>query len=101
DSAAAIADTMVSHQSLLIDRRGCNYRLEAVRGGTSIAELRWQRHPPRRGCPYPVSVRQVIGSLESYEPARSLSAQAVAVYNRDETLSVAALRNELARVDAS
>jgi hypothetical protein len=92
-SITAIAETMASCESLLIDGRGCRYRLEAVRGGTATPELRWRRHPPRHGCPKPVSVRQVIGSLESYEPARSLSAQAVAAFDRDETLSVAALRN--------
>ena len=87
----------------LMDERGCLYRLEATRSETSIPELRWYRHPPRgmAGCPELVSVRQVIGSLQSYEPARTLTAEALESYSGDAAVSVAALRAELNRVDAS
>jgi hypothetical protein len=101
DSAATFADTVVSCRSQLVDPDGYSYRLETVRKGTSMPELRWHAQPSRHDNPNPLSVRQVIGSLESYEPARTMSAQAVAIYGRDDSVSVSALRNELARVDAS
>ncbi len=48
-----------------------------------------------------VSVRDVTGALQAYEPVRTLSAEAVARHRDDEQVSVAVLRAELARVAAS
>lgn len=84
----------------LVDRHGRGYRLALARCGTAISELRWQRHPPdgEYGCPQVVTVREVIGSLESYEPVRALTAQAVKAHATDRAVSVVVLRAELARV---
>ncbi len=49
----------------------------------------------------PSSVREVIGSLESYEPTRTLTARALACHHRDRRVSTVVLRAELARVYAS
>lgn len=84
----------------LVDRHGRGYRLALARCGSAISELRWQRHPPdgECGCPQVVTVRKAIGSLESYEPVRALTAEAVKAHATDRAVSVAVLRAELDRV---
>jgi hypothetical protein len=102
-AASEAKDLMETGGGELIDERGFVYRLQPARSGTSIPELRWQRHPPHgvAGRPELVTVRAVIGSLESYEPVRTLTAQALASHDRDGAVSVAALGTELDRVHAS
>ena len=102
-AASEANDLAETGRGELIDEHGCRYSLQDARGGTSIPELRWHRHPPRgvAGCPELVSVRQVIGSLQSYEPARTLTAEALASYDGEGGVSVAALRAELHRLHAS
>jgi hypothetical protein len=87
----------------LIDERGCVYRLQPAQSGMSIPELRWYRHPPcgEHGCANVVTVRQAIGSLESYEPVRTITAEALTMYRLDPGVSVSALDPELDRVYAS
>jgi hypothetical protein len=85
------------------DADGRAQRLGLVQGGRSIPELRWLA-PPRDGescTPQPLSLREVVGSLESYEPARALTVCALERHRDDPTVSVAVLRAELARLDAS
>lgn len=93
--ANALAET-----AEVMDEHGCNYNLQTTRSGTSTRELRWHRHPPQgvAGRPELVSVRQVIGSVQSYEPVRTLTAQALA---SDGGVSVTTLRAELHRVHVS
>lgn len=86
------------------DADGRRHRLEPVAaGGMSIPELRWLRLPPddHAGPAQVVSVRDVIGGVEDYQPARDLTARAVARHGDDPKLSVATLRAELGRVAAS
>jgi len=87
----------------LRDRTDTVYELAPAGSPTkTIPELRWQRlagDGPEVSAV--VSVRDVIGALEDYEPARSLSVQAVAALEGDERLSVAALRAELQRLAGS
>jgi hypothetical protein len=87
----------------LIDALGCTYSLHATCEGRSIAQLRWHSRPPDDGGPdlEVVSLRHVIGSLESYEPARVLTATAVATHDHDDAVSVSVLRTELNRLNAS
>jgi hypothetical protein len=87
----------------LIDGSGRSHRLELLTSGLSIPELRWLRHPSRGevGEPRPVSLRDVVASLESYEPARAHTAAALARCGRDRKVSAAVLRAELRRLDAS
>jgi len=87
----------------LVDQRGYVYRLQTARGGTSIPELRWRRQAPYEGDvpPDAVRVREVIGSLESYEPARTLTVRALVAHHLDRRVSTAVLHAELDRIYAS
>lgn len=79
----------------LVDRLGCAYALEQVRTALSIPELRWCRSRQ------PVSVREAIASLESYEPVRALTLHALALHGRSDAISTTVLRAELTRVHES
>jgi hypothetical protein len=88
----------------LLDRHGYIYRLQAASTDMSIPELRWHRCPQhdQDGRVETVSVREAVGSLESYEPVRGITSQALATHTCEEAgISVAVLRAELARVDRS
>jgi hypothetical protein len=85
-----------------VDRHGARYRLELVRSGLSIPELRWCRHrqePPLAG--EPVSLREAVASLESYEPVRTLTLRALSLHARWGEVSTAVLGAELTRVQES
>jgi hypothetical protein len=80
-----------------------SYRLELVRVDTPALELRWQRRS-RRGAadgPTPVSLREVIAAIESYEPACGLTLAALRFYRMRPDVSGAALRTELQRLRES
>ena len=103
--ASEANDLAEPRRAEVIDEHGCRYSLQATRRRSSIPELRWHRHPPqgvagRRELEL-VSVRQVIGSVQSYEPVRTLTAHALASDGGEGGVSVAALRAELHRVYAS
>jgi hypothetical protein len=97
----------------LVDRAGHAYRLGLVASRLAIPELRWlalpldaeieeaKIHGAKPQSPRPLSVREVIACLESYEPARALTARALDRHREDLAVSVAVLRAELARIDAS
>ncbi|HEY7961295.1 MAG TPA: hypothetical protein VID29_05180 [Solirubrobacteraceae bacterium] len=87
----------------LPDGAGRAYRLEIVGYTASIPQLRWRVHFPADATVAPriVSVRDVVAALESYEPARSATARALARHDGEEGLSLAKLRAELERLDAS
>jgi hypothetical protein len=85
----------------LLDSSGNVYRLALSAGSLSIPELRWCRTPVDGAAPEPVSVRGVIGALESYEPALSLTRAAVRRHADDARLSVAVLRLEYERATTS
>jgi len=81
----------------------CVYRLELVEIDSEIVELRWRRHarPPGPQTPRRVGLRDVIGALESYEPACTLTLRALARYRDDPKVRVAKLQKELARMRES
>jgi hypothetical protein len=88
----------------LAGREGCRYRLQLLGGDRCSHQLRWCECSgdwKECGGPQPVSVREVIASLESYEPVRSLTVRAIAAYRDDSQVSVAMLGSELERVDRS
>jgi hypothetical protein len=85
----------------LLDSSGNVYRLAPSAGSLSIPELRWCRTPVDGAAPEPVSVRSVIGALESYEPALGLTRAAVRRHADDARLSVAVLRLEYQRATTS
>jgi hypothetical protein len=95
-----------SFEQVLRDRAGTGYRLAQVAGPCrEIPQLRWVREPAwlrdRSGDPQVVSLRTVIGALESYEPARVMTAGGVAAHRFDRQVSVVVLAAELHRLDAS
>jgi hypothetical protein len=89
--------------SQLCDRHGRTYWLGFVRDRLSIPELRWlctASGASREEC-RPLSAREVVASLESYEPVRAHTIGALRRHRDDPKISVAVLRAELERMDAS
>jgi hypothetical protein len=87
----------------LRDRHGCTYRLGPADTGMTIPQLRWLRLSPAgsSGVAEPVGVRDVVGSLEDYEPVRTLTVRALDRHRGDQRVSTYALGAELERLDAS
>ncbi|HLM87378.1 MAG TPA: hypothetical protein VK272_14455 [Solirubrobacteraceae bacterium] len=85
------------------DRHGNRYRLAPLPSGMSIPELRWCRSGPgqEQACGEPVSVREVIAALESYQPVYALTSRALALHGGAGEISTTVLRAELARTQAS
>jgi hypothetical protein len=86
-------------QEALVDQDGFAHEL-AEQGLLAVRELRWQRRSPDGGAE-PVTLRQVIGALQSYEPARTQTANALHQYEGDREVSVACLRGEWDRITSS
>ncbi len=87
----------------LTDSHGRGHRLEILAGERCRLQVRWCRHSPdaeRVGLEV-VSVRDVIACMETYEPVRSLTVEAIACYRGNRQVSVTTLGLELERVDAS
>lgn len=79
------------------------YSLDSSQANRRFAELRW--HARQLGsptaAPRPVSLREVVAAIESYEPVYTLSLAALAAHEHDPTISVASLRHELERMRES
>jgi hypothetical protein len=93
-------------EAQVIDDLGRRYRLERMYTGRSIPELRWCRTQPRGKAEHdlehgPLSVRDAVAALESYEPVRALTREALALHAGSRDLSTTMLRAELARVQES
>jgi hypothetical protein len=84
----------------LADADGRRHRLELVANCSAIPELRW-RQQDRNGVATTVTMRRAMASLESYEPVRGLSEQAIEKHRRNPLVSVAALHGEFERVGDS
>jgi len=85
-----------------VDRLGARYRLGLMQSGLSIPELRWCRHPAESSLAgEPVSLREVVASLESYEPVRALTLRALSLRAGCTEVSTAVLAAELTRVQES
>lgn len=87
----------------LTDRQGRIYCLEINSTGMSIPELRWWRKSSsgEQESFASISMREVIASLESYEPVRTLTHRALALHRDNDEVSIAVLRAECARMDVS
>jgi hypothetical protein len=90
----------------LRDRHGFTYRVGPADTGMTIPQLRWLRLAPAgrsgaSGVAEPVGVRDVVGSLEDYEPVRTLTVCALDRHRGDEHVSTYTLGAELMRLDAS
>jgi hypothetical protein len=91
-----------ARQAQPVDCSGVSYRLELLRTGMSIPELRWRRCRPDAvpGDRETVSLREAIAALENYEPVCALTVRALALRDCDQ-VSTTVLRAELARVHGS
>jgi hypothetical protein len=95
------AAVLIPSSAALTDRQGRTYRLELCKTDMSIPELRWHRRSPTVEGPEQVGMREVIASLESYEPVRTLTSTALALHCVDPGVSTVTLRTEQARVERS
>lgn len=86
----------------LCEARDIRYLLATMPGRATVPELRWCRRGDA-GDPLgePVSVREVVGAIESYEPVRRLTAAAIQRHRRSRCTSVATICVELERLNAS
>ncbi len=86
----------------LRDGHGCTYRLGPADTGMTIPQLRWLRLTADGSeVAEPVGVRNVVGSLERYEPVRALTIRALDRHRGDQRVSTYALGAELERLDSS
>jgi hypothetical protein len=87
----------------LTDCHERGYRLQVIPGERCSLQMRWCRRSHDSGGDriQAVSVRDVIACMESYEPVRGLTLEAIACYRDDREVSVTMLGQELERVDAS
>jgi hypothetical protein len=85
------------------EARGNRYLLATVCARRSMPELRWCicSSDVAEGSRRPVSVRDVVGALESYEPVRASTAAAIHRHRDDRTVSVCTLSTELERLNCS
>jgi hypothetical protein len=89
--------------ALVTGRDGNLYRLSPVQGERCILQMRWCLAATEGDdrCRQQASLREVIGAVESYEPMRTLTEQAIARHAEDHKVSVTRLRSELERLDGS
>jgi hypothetical protein len=87
----------------LRDADGYLYRICEVPTDTSVPTLRWTRSC-NPGCEEPfevVTLRSVIGRLQDYEQARTITFDALVAHEHNPGVSVCVLRDQLNRVDCS
>jgi hypothetical protein len=83
----------------LVSRYGTHFRLNAGDAGTAGRTLRWSAVRAECSCKI-VSLRTVIGALEDYEPARSMTIAALARHaRRNEGVRTSVLAAELRGLD--
>lgn len=89
-------------EAQVVTRRGEAYRLGLLPGERAGLQLRWTRRVPE-GVWVKVGLRDVVASLESYEPVRTLTQRALArgLRERDPSVSFARLQAELERLNSS
>jgi hypothetical protein len=84
---------------MLSDSAGNLYSLRAP-DGSALPELRWHL-PDGIASPELVTLRQLTGTLERYQPAVPLTERAITAHRLDQAVSVTVLRAELRRVQES
>jgi hypothetical protein len=92
-----------SDDAFVAGRDGNFYRLSPVQGERCIPHIRWCRGATESDdrCWRQTSLREVVGAVESYEPMRTLTERAIALYDNDPGVSVTRMRAELERLDGS
>jgi hypothetical protein len=85
------------------DTHGNVYRLGLLPGERSTTQLRWSRGRDRseQSVWEQVKLRDVVGAVESYEPVRMLTEQALSRYRDDPRVLQARLSSEFERLCTS
>jgi hypothetical protein len=86
--------------AVLSDAAGRSYRLAVRTARWGGGELRWSATDPGEAAPRTVSLRDVVGALEAYQPACAMTA-AAAVSPPDALVSTLAIAGELERLGRS
>jgi hypothetical protein len=95
DASAASGPTLAP---AALEARGARYAIAPLLLRRARRELRWTRFCSAAHVrPHPITLRRVVGTLEDYEPARSMTANAVNVA-APEDVGVESLTVELARL---
>ena len=87
----------------LQDAEGHLYRIRDLTTEDPMSELRWTRSS-QPGCDEPsdeLTLRDVVAGLEAYEPAQTLTREALASHGEDPSISTYRLRTELERLAES
>lgn len=93
EQAREVSGTAV--EGSVVDVDGQPHRLSRMRGADGRPELRWARPRVSRASEIePVGLRELIGTLESYEPVRTITAAAIRSSRHDRTVSVRHLQGE-------
>jgi hypothetical protein len=87
----------------VVDSNGNSYRLGLLAGERSTAQLRWCRHSANAAEDEweQVGLRDVVAAIESYEPMRTLTEQAIASYQDHPGVLLTRLCCELERLHTS
>jgi hypothetical protein len=87
----------------LQDAEGHLYRIRELATNEPMSELRWtrSRQPGRNETFDVLTLRDVVARLEAYEPARTLTSDALALHSEDSSPSTYRLRAELERLSES
>ncbi len=102
DHCAGDAEQVQAVAVAPVDRFGRVHSLDLMPGEMSIPELRWcRREPGASRAREPVSVREAIAALESYEPVCEQTLRVLATHAHTDAVSTALLRVELTRVQRS
>jgi hypothetical protein len=84
------------------DAGGLVYRLGPVLGERAIAQLRWSRRRQGNECEWEqAKLRDVVAAVESYEPVRTLTEQAIARHRGNPLVLSTRLCDEFDRLCAS
>jgi len=102
-STASVKNMDAPDSRSIEDRQERLYHVDPVPARMSIPEMRWQQSPARghERAARMLSLRNVIASLESYQPALSITREVLARHREDPDISVSKLRAEAQRVCAS
>jgi hypothetical protein len=101
--ADGVRHDLNSEDALIAGCDGNLYRILSVQGDRCIPQMRWCRGAAERDdrCWQQTSLREVIGAVESYEPMRELTKEAIILHGNDRGVSVTRMRSELERLDDS
>jgi hypothetical protein len=100
--STAASDASPSPVTSLLDAGGLSYRIREVAPTGDFRELRWTRSHPGSDDGYDVlTLRDVVGRLEDYEPARTITFDMLVLLGEGGRPSTCRLRSELERLTDS